>query len=108
MAGGRGPVPESAGLAGGAAVPMRAGVLPGAGGWAVAVDDLGLVPVPCGGGAVGVQDEGPAHPVDHDLVVVAAEQDAVFEAGFPAAGLVGQVVDLTCRRGLGTATRILP
>src|SRR5271163_4968210 len=41
-----------------------AGVLPGAGGWAVAVQHLGLAGVPCGGGAVRVQDQGPALLVD--------------------------------------------
>ena len=38
----------------------------------VAVQDLGLVLVPRGGGAVGVQDQGPAPPVDRDLVVEAS------------------------------------
>jgi glycine cleavage system aminomethyltransferase T len=38
----------------------------------VAVQDLGLVLVPGGGGAVGVQDQGPALAVDGDLVVVPA------------------------------------
>jgi SAM-dependent methyltransferase len=47
------------GLAGVLAVPGGPGVLPSAGRGAVAADDLGLVPVPCGRGAVGVQDEGP-------------------------------------------------
>jgi hypothetical protein len=42
-----------------------AGVLPGAGGRAVAAQDLGPVPVPRGGGPVGVADQGPAHPVNH-------------------------------------------
>jgi len=49
--------------------PRRPGGLPGAGGWAVAVQDLGLVLVPGGGGAVGVQDQGPAPAVDDDQVV---------------------------------------
>jgi hypothetical protein len=35
----------------------------------VAVQDLGLVRVPRGGGTVRVQDQGPAPPVDHNLVV---------------------------------------
>jgi hypothetical protein len=39
----------------------------------VAVQDLRLVLVPGGGGAVGVQDQGPAPPVDDDLVVVRHE-----------------------------------
>ncbi len=49
-----------------------AGVLPGAGGWSVAVQDLGAVRVPRGGGAIRVQDQGPALLVDHDQVVVRA------------------------------------
>jgi hypothetical protein len=53
------------------------GLLPGAGRGSVAVQDFGLVLVPRGGGPVGVDDEGPAPPVDHDLVVERAEQDAV-------------------------------
>src|SRR5690348_15677956 len=38
----------------------QAGPLPGAGGWSVAVQDLGFVLVPRAGGAVGVDDQGPA------------------------------------------------
>jgi hypothetical protein len=41
------------------------------------VQHLGLVVVPGGGGAVGVQDQGPAPAVDHNLVMEEAEQDAV-------------------------------
>jgi hypothetical protein len=48
---------------------VRGRALPGPGGWAVAMQDLRLVGVPGGGGAVGVQDQGPAPPVDHHLVV---------------------------------------
>ncbi len=54
-------------------IPGDPGVLPGAGGWAVAVQHFGLVRVPGGGGAVGVQDQGPAPPVDTDLVVERAQ-----------------------------------
>ena len=43
----------------------------------VAVEDLGFVLVPRGGGAVGVDGQGPAPAVDDDLVVEGAEQDAV-------------------------------
>ena len=50
-----------------------AGALPGLGGRAVAVQHLRLVRVPRGGGAVGVQDQGPAPPVDHHLVVEPAQ-----------------------------------
>src|SRR5450755_2064564 len=47
-----------------------AGVLASAGGWAVAAQVLALVPVPGHGGAVGVADQGQAHPVDHDVMVI--------------------------------------
>src|SRR5271165_905004 len=60
--------------------------LPRADRGAVAVQDLGLVRVPGGGGAVGVQDQGPAPPVDHDLVVKEAQEHAVFDAGLAAVG----------------------
>ena len=71
----------------------RTGVLPGVGWRAVAVEDLGPVAVPGGGGPVGVQDQGPAPPVDDDLVVIAAQQDAVLGAGLAAIGLVLDVMD---------------
>jgi len=45
------------------------GLLPGPGGWSVAVEDFGFVLVPGGGGAVGVDDKGPAPAVDGDLVM---------------------------------------
>src|SRR3984957_1471063 len=77
--------------------------LPGAGWGAVAVQDFGAVGVPGGGGAVGIQDQGPAPPVDHDLVVVAAEQDAVLEAGVAAVGFVRDVVHLARGSGLVAA-----
>ncbi len=85
----------------------RPGVLPGAGGRAVASQGLGAVLVPRGGGAVRVQDQGPAPLVDHDVVMEPAQKDAVPDAGLPAAGLVPDVVDLTRRRGLPAAARIL-
>ncbi len=47
--------------------------LPGRGGRAVAVQDFGFVRVPCGGGAVRVQDQGPAPPVDDNLMVKPAK-----------------------------------
>jgi len=52
----------------------HAGPLPGAGGGSVAVEHFGLVLVPRGGGAVGVDDQGPAPPVDDDLVVERARE----------------------------------
>jgi hypothetical protein len=45
-----------------------------------------------GGGAVGMQHEAPAVAVDADVVVELAQQHAVGDGGFPAVGLVGQVV----------------
>ena len=80
-----------------------AGVLPGADGGAVAVQDFRFVGVPRGGGAVGVQDQGPAPPVDDDLMVEETQQDAVFGAGLAAVGLVPDVVDLACGGGLVAA-----
>jgi len=76
-------------------------VLPGSGGRAVAVQDLGAAGVPRGGGAVRVQHEGPAPPVDDDLMVEETEQDAVLDAGRAAVGLVLDVVDLAGGGGLG-------
>src|SRR3954453_16237555 len=64
------------------------------------VEHLGLVLVPGGGGAVGVDQEGPAEPVDHHLMVVVAQQDAAGEAGRAAVSLVGAVVDLAGGGGL--------
>src|SRR6202041_4147698 len=79
------------------------GVLPGAGGGAVAVQDFAAVGVPGGGGAVGVQDQGPAPPVDHDLVVEKTQQDALPGAGVAAVGFVLDVVHLARGGGLGAA-----
>src|SRR6185312_15963498 len=79
------------------------GPLPGAGGWAVAVEHLGLVLVPRGGGPVRVDDQGPAPPVNHDLVVERAQQHAVLDRGRPAVGLVRGVVDLAGAAGLVAA-----
>src|SRR5215831_7997774 len=56
-------------------------VLPRAGWRAVASDDFGLVGAPGFGGAVGVDHDGPAHPVDYHVVVVKAVQLAVGDAG---------------------------
>src|SRR5579859_7420927 len=81
--------------------PRGPGVLPGSGGWAVAMEDLGAVGVPGGGRAVRVQDELPAPAVDDHLMMVETEQDAVFDAGGAAVGLVPDVVDLAAGGGLG-------
>src|SRR5690242_21576431 len=79
---------------------VRPGALPGPGGWSVAVQDLGLVLVPGSGGAIRIDHEGPAALVDHDLVVVPAQEDAASDAGLAAVGLVAGVVDLARSRGL--------
>ena len=68
------------------------------------MEHLGFAGVPGGGGAVGVQGEGPALAVDHDLVVVEAQQHAVFGAGLAAVGLVPDVVDFAGRGGLAAAS----
>src|SRR5580698_7767220 len=78
------------------------GGLPGAGGRAVAAEDLGPVAVPRGGGAVGVADQGPAHPVDHHRVMEEAQSEAIVQAGLAAVALVPQMVHLAGRRGLIT------
>src|SRR5579863_6643617 len=65
------------------------------------MEDLGAVGVPGGGGAVGVQDELPAPAVDDHLMMVETEQNAVFDAGGAAVGLVPDVVDLAAGGGLG-------
>src|SRR5579859_1641866 len=84
-------------LPGGSDIPPVDEDVPGAssgsGGWAVAVEDLGFVFVPGGGGAVGVEHDGPAPAVDDDLVVERAEQGAVLYRGVAAVGFAGQVVD---------------
>ena len=71
-----------------------AGVLPGAGGRAVAAEDLGPVAVPRGGGAVGVADQGPALPVNHYLMVEEADQDAIIETSFASVPLVLEMMHL--------------
>jgi hypothetical protein len=70
------------------------------------VQGFAVVVVPGGGGAVGVDHQGPAVPVDDDLVVEVAQQDAVLQGCFPAVGLVGGVVDLAGGGGLGAAARL--
>ena len=81
------------------------GLLPGAGGRAVAVQDFGLGLVPRGGGAVGVDDQGPAPAVDDDLVVEGAQEHAVFHGGRAAVGFVLGVVDLARAGGLVCSRR---
>src|SRR5689334_5663654 len=65
--------------------------------------NLGLVLVPGGGSAIGVDDQGPAESVDHDLVVVCAQEHAADQAGLAAVGFVRGVVDLAGAGGLVTA-----
>src|SRR6185437_4416751 len=79
------------------------GPLPGAGRWAVAVQHLGLVLVPRARGPVRVDDQGPAPPVNDDLVVERAQEYAVLDGGRAAVGLVRGVVDLAGPGGLGAA-----
>ena len=74
------------------------------GGWSVAVVDLALGAAGFGA-AVGVQDEGPAEPVDAHLVVVGAQQDQVFEPGGAAVRAVDDVVHLAAGRRLVAAAR---
>ncbi len=89
----------------GGMLTARAGVLPGWGGWAVAVQDLGSVRAVGGGGPVRVQDHGPAPQVDHHMTVKEAEQPAIIDTSFATIGLRGRMVDLTRRRGLVAAAR---
>ena len=69
----------------------------------LAVQHLRVVLVPRRGGAVGVEDQGPALAVDDNLVVIETQEDEVFGAGLAAVGLVPDVVDLARRRGLVAA-----
>jgi CubicO group peptidase (beta-lactamase class C family) len=87
---------------------LASGGLPGPGWRAVASEHLGLVRVPRGGGAVGVQDQGPAPPVNNDLVVEETEQYTVLGAGLAAVLLVPDVVDLARRGGLVATAGVLP
>src|SRR6185437_6549764 len=57
------------------------------------------------GGAVVVQDEGPAEPVDAYVMVEGAEQQEVFEPGLAAAGAEDQMVHVASGGGLVTASR---
>ncbi len=82
--------------------PLAVGLARSGGGRAVASEDL-AVGAAGFGGAVGVQDEGPAEPVDAHLVVVAAEQDEPAEMRLAAAGAEDDVVDLAAGGGLVAA-----
>ena len=64
---------------------------------------LRAVLVPRRGGAVGVEDQGPALAVNHHLVVIETQKDALFGAGLAAVGLVPDVVDFARRRRLVAA-----
>src|SRR5260370_14221894 len=72
------------------------------GGRPVAAQDLALGAAGFGG-AVGVQGQGPAQPVDAHLVVVVTQQDQVGQPGLAAAGAVDDVVHLAAGRGLVAA-----
>src|SRR6185437_1819495 len=50
-----------------------------------------------------IDDQGPAPPVNHDLMVERTQQDAVRHGRLPAVGLVRGVVDLAGADGLGAA-----
>jgi len=73
----------------------------------VAVQDLRLAGVPRGGGTVRVQDQGPAPPVNYDLVVKPAQEHAVFGAGLAAVFLVPDVVHFARTGGLVASARQL-
>ena len=70
---------------------MRPGLSGAEGGGRVAAEDLAVGSAGLGG-AVGVQDELPAPPVDADVVVELAQQHAAAGAGGAAALLVPEVV----------------
>jgi hypothetical protein len=74
----------------------------------VAVQDFRFVGTICGGGPVRVQDDGPAHLVDHDVMVMPTEEGAIVEAGLSAAGAGRKVMDLATGGGLVTPARMLP
>src|SRR6516164_3957089 len=68
-------------------------------GWAVAVQGA-AVRAGGGGGAVGVQGQGPAPAVDDDLVVERAQGDQVPQGGRAGLGAGDQVVDVADAGGL--------
>src|ERR1035437_1646696 len=63
-------------------VPDAPGTLPGAGGWAVAAQDFGVVPVPRHGGAVGGADQG-SRLVSSDATMAWAESSAFCKPSLP-------------------------
>jgi sugar phosphate isomerase/epimerase len=74
----------------------------------VASQDFGAVGAAGGGGAVGVEGDGPAPLVDGHVVVEEAVQGAAVNAGLAAVGQVGHMVHLTGGGGLVAAARMLP
>src|SRR5689334_24591583 len=75
-------------------------MLPGPDRGAVAVQHLGPVLVPGRGRPVRVDDQGPAPPVNRDLVMEPAQKYAVLDAGRAAVSLVPGVVHLARLGGL--------
>src|SRR5690349_11046850 len=73
----------------------------------MAVQDLGLVLVPGGGGAVGVQDQGPAPAMDDHLMMEPAQQHAVLGAGRAAVGLVLGVARSSTRRHRACSSAVI-
>jgi len=69
----------------------------------VAVPGAAAVGAGSGGGAVVVQGQAPAPPVDGGEVVEAAQRHEVGEAGRPAAGSEDDVVDVADAGGLVAA-----
>src|SRR5256885_13690660 len=76
------------------------GDAPGGRGCGVLWSCPGLVLVPRRGGAVGVQDQCPAPPVNHHLMVEPAEKHTFLDAGRAAVGLVLGVVHLAGTSGV--------
>jgi hypothetical protein len=59
-------------------------------------------------GAVGVDGQGPAQFMQHDVVVPPAVVLEIGQAGVAAVGAVGDVVGFTAGGGLVAAARMLP
>jgi hypothetical protein len=78
----------------------------------VAVQDFGAVGAAGGGGAIGVQGDGPAPLVNGNMMVKEAVQGAAVDAGLAAVGQVGHVVHLAGGGGLvaaaGPAAMLVP